>query len=275
MEYNLFNTLKYTVVLINSVCTLKCKDCVTATPYQKNKRNYPLEELKADIDRYFEIVNAPLEHFDFIGGEPLLHPQLPELILWCAEKYGNMFEEMRVLTNGTIAISDKLLDACKQVKIRFLIDRYGDLSTHADENTRILEENGIPVRVTRYDGTDEQSNDWIDFGDFSFRNYSDADLQRMQEDCCELIGESDTIMRHHLHINNGKLGVCDRQVSAPDSVPLPECDYVDLRADVSVELLREKLKEFKLRTITCCQYCNGFILDANKRVGVPVAVQVR
>ena len=273
MEYNIFNTLKYTVVMVNTVCTLKCKGCVTSTPLQKVKRNHPLNELKQDIDRFFEIVNVPLEHFDFIGGEPLLHPDLPELISWCYNKHGKNFEELRVLTNGTILISEKLLSACRQVKIRFLIDRYGDLSKFADKNTQILEQNNIPVRVTRYDGTDEQSNDWIDFGDFSFRNYDEKDLKRLQGDCCELISDADIIMRHHLHINNGVLGICDRQVSAPDTVPLPESDYINLRSDTPAEKLREKMKGFKLNVIACCQYCNGFILDKNKRVGITVAAQ--
>ena len=274
MEYNIFNTLKYTVVMVNTVCTLRCRDCVTSTPYQKLKRNHPIKELKADISRFFEIFDTPLEHFDFIGGEPLLHPQLPELILWCYETWGERFDELRVLTNGTIPVSDKLLDACRKVKIRFLIDRYGVLSAYADSNSQLLVENSIPCRVTRYDGTDERSNDWIDFGDFSFRSYSEPELRQMQEDCCELLGETDTIMRHHLHINNGMLGICDRQISAPEQVPLPAEDYVDLRADIPVEVLRQKMATFKLHTIACCQYCNGFILSHEKRVGVPVAVQL-
>jgi MoaA/NifB/PqqE/SkfB family radical SAM enzyme len=58
--------------------TWKCNlDCVYCTEYDNSKGHVPYEELLGRIDRCKELGTL---HTDMIGGEPMLHPDLPRLM---------------------------------------------------------------------------------------------------------------------------------------------------------------------------------------------------
>jgi organic radical activating enzyme len=284
MEQNVFNSIAYAVVMVSNICNLRCKGCVTFTPYQKHPRNYPLDELKADIDRYFEIFHdARYDHFDLIGGEPLLHPHLPELVVYITEKHKNQIGELRILTNGTIKISDDLLKVCKNTEMQFLIDDYGDdLSVNVNYNKSLLDNAGVQYRWSEYKGTETRGDGWngigwIDFGDLSYKNYTIEQLEQLRLSCDELLSldiQNKGNMRPHLHIMDGKVCVCDIQLFQAKHISLDEREYINLRDNRSVVEIRSEIKEFKQKTIEHCKYCNGFILSESKRNRIPAAIQL-
>jgi len=64
----------YAQVVVTDDCNLTCSYCTEYTP---GAPIIPLEELKRRIDRLDEL---GVQVYDFLGGEPLMHPQIADLV---------------------------------------------------------------------------------------------------------------------------------------------------------------------------------------------------
>jgi MoaA/NifB/PqqE/SkfB family radical SAM enzyme len=75
-------------------CNLNCRHCYI-NPKQHGEKTLPLATIKAWLDEF--CANSAATHVIFLGGEPTLHPDLPEAI-----KYANSlaFGSITVDTNG-------------------------------------------------------------------------------------------------------------------------------------------------------------------------------
>ncbi len=109
--------------LCTSVCNLNCEFCLNFTPYDKNKRHFSLEELKKNVDIFFNAVDM-CGLFHISGGKPFLYPHLNELINYIFDNYKNKIFEIGLPTNGTIIPSDELLKTIKRCNVRMEIDDY-------------------------------------------------------------------------------------------------------------------------------------------------------
>ena len=80
-----------------------------------------MELLKKSIDRYFEAVDH-VDKFTVNGGEPLVHPQIAEIMDY-ALKYIDRMDMLEIITNGSIAPSKELAQVLqKSEKVDILID---------------------------------------------------------------------------------------------------------------------------------------------------------
>jgi len=268
MNNNVFNCVKYAILAVSTICNLKCKHCITFTPYHRHPQFFDVEQLKKDLERFFRLFGRPLVHLDLGGGEPLLHPRIVDLTEFILAHHGEWFGQMRILTNGSVRIPKSLLDTAVDDKLFFLIDNYGPkLSTMADKNEAMLKELGIPHRVNKYFGDDQYFNGWIDFGELEFKNYTPEQLESIRQNCFDIYSESEISQYRpcdHLHIKNGKIHYCDVQQVGASHIPVNDGDFIDLRSNESDENLIERLKTFKQNIIETCKYCNGFIQNLGK-----------
>lgn len=82
--------------------TWKCNlDCVYCTEYDNSKGHVPTDELMSRIDKCKELGTL---HTDLIGGEPMLHPDLPRLMSYITKR--GMTTGMT--TNGFLLTEDRL-----------------------------------------------------------------------------------------------------------------------------------------------------------------------
>ena len=282
---NVFNCVKYVVLSVSTVCNLKCKHCITFTPYHRHPQFFKLEDLKNDIERFFGIFGLPLERLDLGGGEPLLHPNIIDFVRWTLDFQGNNYTQLRILTNGTLPIPKELIDLASYHDIFFLIDNYGpELSPAVEQNERMLKEHHISYRVNTYYGKQQYFDGWVDFGELDFKNYTDAQLEHMRLNCFDIYSESEVSLAHpcdHLHLKDGKICYCDLQQVGANHIPVNKGDYISLRSDKNDEQLHEELKEFKQGLIEHCKYCNGFFQvgagrgnTSHGNVRVPAAIQL-
>lgn len=88
-------------------CNLKCAHCDHASPWMK-KEFLSVSQFKKDVERLASVFHA--DEIRFAGGEPLLHPDLAE-ILQIAQT-SNIANGIVILTNGLLLnkISDKIFD---------------------------------------------------------------------------------------------------------------------------------------------------------------------
>ena len=288
---NVFNSVKYIVLAVSTICNLKCKNCITFTPYHRNPQFFKVEQLKKDLERFFRVFGRPLEHLDLGGGEPLLHPQVIDLTEFILAHQGEWFGHMRIVTNGSVRIPQALLDMAVDDKLFFLIDNYGPkLSPRVEENDAALTERKIPHRINTYFGEEQYFNGWIDFGELDFKNYTPEQLESIRQSCFDIYSESEASQFRpcdHLHVKNGKICYCDIQQVGASHIPLNDGDFVDLRSEETDEELVQRLKVFKQGIIETCKYCNSFgnsfgnsfrrskkILTHGENRRVPAAIQL-
>lgn len=93
---------------ITQQCNLKCVFCYEESDCYK-KNNMTMEDFKKA--KQF-LLNYGITDIQFIGGEPMIHPNLKEMILSC---YGK-FKTIEVYTNGTF-ITQEWCDFFKKYEI--------------------------------------------------------------------------------------------------------------------------------------------------------------
>ncbi|HKF27969.1 MAG TPA: radical SAM protein, partial [Candidatus Binataceae bacterium] len=83
----------YAQVVVTDDCNLSCEYCDEYTP---GAPGVPLEELKARVDKLDDL---GVMVYDFLGGEPLMHPDLPDVLAHTkAKRRGS--NVVTVITNG-------------------------------------------------------------------------------------------------------------------------------------------------------------------------------
>ena len=108
-------------------CNLRCRHCWIAPKYQSEGRSYPA----LDLDLFRSIIaqakSLGLSGVKLTGGEPLLHPQISEILAFLRE------EDLRltVESNGVLCTPDlaRKMAACKNPFISVSLDG-ADAETH-------------------------------------------------------------------------------------------------------------------------------------------------
>ena len=154
--------------LITSRCTLNCAYCSSGIPYHKKREDIPAEQLVERIGQILALYSAAeinVEHLDLVGGEPLLHSELPGIVEGVC-RWRDVFHELRILTNGTIVPEDALLDTILRQEIPFLmiVSDYGVLSPRSVEVSRRVEDHGLRCRVDRYHDSGQYFGGWVSYG---------------------------------------------------------------------------------------------------------------
>lgn len=147
-------------------CNLRCKLCAERAPYYEQPYHPVLSDLIAQVDRFFTIVDN-VTMFDLTGGEPLLRRDLPQLIHYLQNQYGERIGQLRLTTNGTLVPSKELLDSLRSWEGRtyVIVDHYA-VSQKVREAAEVLECAKISFEVRDY-SENLHCNGWVDYGDFS------------------------------------------------------------------------------------------------------------
>src|SRR5262245_8605023 len=93
----------YAQVVVTDDCNLACQYCDEYTP---GAPVIPLAELQGRIDRLDAL---GVQVYDFLGGEPLLHPDLAALVLHAKSKRGGS-NLVTVFTNAFLLTERRILD---------------------------------------------------------------------------------------------------------------------------------------------------------------------
>ena len=88
--------LSHIIWEITNKCNLQCKHCYNADVYKDSEWDHlSLQDAKRVVDK---LSDTKYEVITFLGGEPLLYPDLPELIQYVVSKK----IKASVITNGTL-----------------------------------------------------------------------------------------------------------------------------------------------------------------------------
>jgi len=257
--------MKRASIHINKTCNLKCRLCAAFQPYHK-PCTYPVEYLRESLKRYFKIVTF-VEDFTIAGGEPLLHPNLSDIIL-CFQNYSRQFGRLQIITNGSIIPSSNVLGAISVFGNQFfiLIDNYGeDCSVKTEELDHLLTNYNICHTVRNYTKEDPHCGGWVDFGDLTQKRHTNqGDIEMLFSKCAY-----PHALKFCFSILEGKMCPCPpyhrcRELGVIDDYN----EYVDLFDDaLTIEEQRTKIQNiYNKKSLSACAYCNGLCDDSPRFV---------
>jgi uncharacterized radical SAM superfamily Fe-S cluster-containing enzyme len=127
---------QHTCILLQDIaetCNLRCPTCFTDSAPSGNV--VPIEDILSSVDQRLERENGRLDVLMLSGGEPTLHPQLPQLM---AELADRPITRILINTNGIrIARDDALLDLLTEYRLRAeLYLQFDGLSAEASRHHR-------------------------------------------------------------------------------------------------------------------------------------------
>jgi len=271
---------------ITSKCTLRCKKCVASIPYASNSYHVPKHQIFQEIRKTADLFSIMLKqtnaekcetlHADLIGGEALLHPDLVEITQELC-KYAYIFNEFRIVTNGTLIPKNDFFDlVCdinkSGVKFSFIVDNYGKVSSKFDKLINILNVREIPYRINDYVGENTHYNGWVDVGNYDEPIHSYNDAKQLFNNGC--IHKTFIC----LPVWNGRIYPCPYMLGGElrETLKVPKGEFLDLFNDN--ESIEKKVDWLSLHWVIndeplCgCFYCNGFGLPNQERF--PAAEQL-
>ncbi|MEW6064002.1 hypothetical protein P378_16735 [Desulforamulus profundi] len=254
--------LSNTTLVVTFRCNLKCKLCAVSAPYYTVPTHYSLESLIESVRRYFEVVDN-VDKFTINGGEPLLHPQLPDIMDFII-KYIDRIGTLEIITNGAVAPDKRLLNSLSRSgKIDILVDNYGpELSAKVPQIVEDFNEAGIKHRVRKYYGEDAHFGGWVDLLDLSKKNRTADETENIYKRCA-YPGPFRCFV-----IFDGKAYICGvyKRCESLGIIPDNPSEYVDFSSDSEpIEEKRKQIQNFyNRRFFSACEYCNGFCEDSKR-----------
>ena len=104
-------------------CNLNCAGCSHFSPVAP-KEFICLERLDKDLTAFHKLVGDNIDGLKILGGEPLLHPQIAEVIYIC-KKYFPL-KHLMLYTNGLLleSMSVQFFKVCKECGVKIIVTKY-------------------------------------------------------------------------------------------------------------------------------------------------------
>lgn len=252
-------------VCLTMRCSLNCKFCLSLIPMAK-RRNVIKDLDAGDFRSALQVLEqyvSTIKEYSLVGGEPLLNKNIGS-VLEAIKNSKIRFSVINILTNGTIPLSEPLMKALKDNRVKVTIDHYGDKlgereKKMIEENINRLEENNCNYTIL-----DNTNGTWYDYGNFEDRRLSKCEVEQRFKNC--VTGEC-IVLSPECYI--GRCGRHMAMVSIFGGIPGDQ-EWMDLLNEK--ENVRDKLTQIvDAETLGVCNYCNGFgrnnIVSAGEQLG--------
>jgi hypothetical protein len=91
-------------MLINDSCNMSCAHCSHFAPLVKEPWFISKEEFEKEVLKLREVFGEHLQRLVLIGGEPLLHPDIFDLIKIAVRVFAGSRTFVKIITNGTLLL---------------------------------------------------------------------------------------------------------------------------------------------------------------------------
>ena len=247
--------------VITSRCTLRCRNCNIFVSHTENNEDIPIESLKENFDVFFESVDFVYE-YTLLGGEPLKHINIDEIISFLGDKYGDRIGKINLISNGTVVPSRQTLEIIKKYNVSIHISDYSKAINYSEKLGKLdnlLNKEGVEHYII-------PNNVWKDIV-YPELTYS-ADNPREHMRLCG----------HSTHsVGDGKLYWCDPAYAAEKFLGYKskEDDYLDLKEnkennskyDASLNIMRYLLGNVNENGyMSLCEKCAGIGVDNDRLI---------
>lgn len=250
-------------MLPSTACNLNCELCLNFNPYAAKPDVRSIEQVKEDIDLFFNCVDyVMLYHVS--GGEPFLYPHFAEVIEYLGTKYRHQILTLRTVTNGTVVPKDELLQRLSGIDFEITVDDYREAVPDSKEDfARLIE------KLDRYHIKYEinKAEAWIDLAPTATDHsmWTEEQLTEHFDNCAQTWQE----------LRDGKLYSCnyDGYATVAGINEQQKEEVFDLRTFTPER--KKELVEFRLGYndkgyTNLCRHCRGFYMD-NPVTGKPAA----
>lgn len=247
--------------VITSRCTLKCKNCNMFIGHVDEPHDMSLQSLKTNFDIFFDSVDFVYE-YTLLGGEPLLHNDLLDIISYLVNSYGEKIGRINLISNGTVLPDSKTLEFFAKYHVIVHISDYTASLGYEKRLSKVvdsLSKAGIEHYVI-------PNNIWKDVVYPCLDYHTDNPGQHM------------IMCGHSTHsVDNGRLYWCDPAFAAEyfTGFKPKSDDYLDLaknrrensKYEASLKILRYLLGDVNERGyMTICEKCAGVGKDNDREV---------
>lgn len=256
------NCVFHVDMTITTKCTLNCRHCNLFIPYHKEHVNFPFEEMKRNIDLFFERIDF-VTYFGLIGGETFLNPDLEKCIVYLGENYRDQIGRITVVTNGTVTPTESLLKVIKKYEMYLSISDYTKVVPYERKMEQLIE------KAEEY-GIDYYRNPSIIWTDFGFPG---RPLKRTAEQLEEHLR---SCRPNWNALHGGKFYYCNVSWCAEQSghFKLQHEDYIELeKIDPKDKEACRRIVELSRGTSSFCRICGG--CGADNTNYVPTGVQIQ
>lgn len=246
---------KFSIIILTR-CNLRCRLCCEYVPQNRSFADMTVPEAQRILTGIFDVADHIKTLHLTGGGEPFLHPDLPEMIE-AAMDYAARFDTLMLFTNSTVPISTPLLDMLMRYREKILVQlsQYGHFPEREQENRRILQECGIRCKVEKYYGDNQSFGGWVDFGSWAAQNRQTDVLTERFRHCAVT-----EVMHGNWRTRDGKVHWCSRSQRGMELGYIPDnpADYVDLFDASSRQEKQEKFRKIaSYPHLAACDYCSG------------------
>lgn len=220
----------------------------------KSFHHRPFDEVKRDIDRFFSVVDD-IGLFHVTGGEPMLYPDIAELLRYLAEHYGDRIYSLQTVTNGTVLPPKEVLDVFRTHDITITIDDYRGALPPAQEKYQEVHD-AFAAAAGEDHVIQGKYDSWIDLApDREHPAMTEAELQAHFE-ACRIPWSS---------YHDGKLYLCNYADFAatagvgPAMTPEESIDFATYQKDRDLKAFMEFRLGYNARGYAnFCKTCAGF-----------------
>ena len=245
---NIWKNNFYFFFNVASHCNLNCVGCYSFSPLA-DKQFVDIETFKNDCEKFAEIAKKYVYKISLMGGEPLLHKDIVEII----EITRNNFKKCKItlVTNGILLdrMTANFWEACKNNKVIINITPYPIKINFQ----KIMEQSKLySVTVKNYVNLNKKNN--MIKGTLDLEGSQNA--KKMFKKCKD--------SRYCHIVRDGKFYICPKvgQINHfnkyfSKNMEVTAADYIDIH---KINDVKELLK-YKNSPIPFCRYCN---IDAHE-----------
>jgi hypothetical protein len=227
---------------ITNHCNLNCAGCNHFSPIAE-EHYVEVDSFEKDFARLSTLTKRKIENIDLMGGEPLLHPRLTELLA-IARKYFS--GTINIVTNGLLLtkISDDFWESCRNNRITVKVTSY-PIKIDRKKIRQLAKKHKVSLKIRR------QVNNvhtWCRLP---------KDIQGRQN--IEVNFKSCVVANFCIFLKDGKLATCCLPLIAErfnkyfhrNMLRTTEDDYIDIYAAKDID----EIMDFLCKPIPFCRYC--------------------
>lgn len=237
--------LKQIEVIVTNRCSLKCKKCAAGIQYFEKPTEFNPDLLIKDYDRMLELIDW-VDRIVIIGGEPFLYKDLDKILDGIYQNI-NTYSKVggiKIITNGTVVPSEKVLDTISKYDTIVWISDYGRQSRNIGELIDVLRRKKISYSVLNI----QEWSDVIQLNDSCCVQTSKQLLERRKNGCvtrCRTLA-------------GGRFYLCSllKSMDYLEITPFDKENYIDIYDKNAKALMCDMLNE-NSPLPKACSFCNG------------------
>jgi MoaA/NifB/PqqE/SkfB family radical SAM enzyme len=225
-------------------CNLNCRGCDNFSPLSPEVFAN-IETYKRDCTRIAELSNGKIDEIQLLGGEPLLHPQINELLTITRTIFPT--NTISIVSNGVLLpkMKDSFWDCCKENNISIIVTKYPIKLDYKSIELVVKSKN---IAYTYYGNTEsvDKSMQCLPLDIDGKQNPLDSFLRCSRANRC-------------ISLDNGKIYTCSlipyvkyfNSYFAKD-LKIADNDYIDIYKANKIE----EILNFVAKPMPFCRHCN-------------------